>query len=93
VNMSWRIKFDPAAERELKKLDKSIARRILNFLLNRVAQSDNPRILGAALTGSKLGDFWKYRIGKYRVIVVIEDDVLTILVLKVAKRSDVYQEK
>jgi len=91
--MSWRIKFDPAAERELKKLDKSIARRILNFLLNRVAQSDNPRILGAALTGSKLGDFWKYRIGKYRVIVVIEDDVLTILVLKVAKRSDVYQEK
>ena len=93
MNMSWRIKFDPAAERELKKLDKSIARRILNFLLNRVAQSDNPRILGAALTGSKLGDFWKYRIGKYRVIVVIEDDVLTILVLKVAKRSDVYQEK
>ena len=91
--MSWRIKFDPAAERELKKLDKSIARRILNFLLNRVAQSDNPRVLGAALTGSKLGDFWKYRIGKYRVIVVIEDDVLTILVLKVAKRSDVYQEK
>ena len=93
MNMSWRIKFDPAAERELKKLDKSIARRILNFLLNRVAQSDNPRVLGAALTGSKLGDFWKYRIGKYRVIVVIEDDVLTILVLKVAKRSDVYQEK
>jgi len=91
--MSWRIKFDPAAERELKKLDKSIARRILNFLLNRVAQSDNPRVLGAALTGSKLGDFWKYRIGKYRVIEVIEDDVLTILVLKVAKRSDVYQEK
>ena len=93
MNMSWRIKFDPAAERELKKLDKSIARRILNFLLNRVAQSDNPRVLGAALTGSKLGDFWKYRIGKYRVIEVIEDDVLTILVLKVAKRSDVYQEK
>ena len=93
MNMSWRIKFDPAAERELKKLDKSIGRRILNFLLNRVAQSDNPRVLGAALTGSKLGDFWKYRIGKYRVIEVIEDDVLTILVLKVAKRSDVYQEK
>ena len=91
--MTWKIKFDPAAERELKKLDKPVARRILKFLLERVAQSDNPRVLGAALTGSKLGDFWKYRIGKYRVIATIEDDVLTILVLKVAKRSDVYQEK
>ena len=91
--MTWKIKFDPAAERELKKLDKPVARRILKFLLERVAQSDNPRVLGAALTGSKLGDFWKYRIGKYRVIATIEDDVLTILVLKVTKRSDVYQEK
>lgn len=91
--MTWKIKFDPAAERELKKLDKPAARRILKFLRERVAQSDNPRGLGAALTGSKLGDFWKYRIGKYRVIATIEDDVLTILVLKVAKRSDVYQEK
>ena len=91
--MTWKIKFDPAAERELKKLDKPVARRILKFLLERVAQSDNPRDLGAALTGSKLGDFWKYRIGKYRVIATIEDDVLTILVLKFAKRSDVYQEK
>lgn len=70
-----------------------VARRILKFLTERLAPSDNPRSLGAPLTGSKLGDFWKYRIGKYRVIASIEDDIVTILVLKVDKRSDVYKQK
>jgi mRNA interferase RelE/StbE len=91
--MAWKIRFDPAAERELDKLDRPIAQRILKFLTERLAPSDNPRSLGAPLTGEKLGDFWKYRIGKYRVIASIEDETVTILVLKVAKRSDVYQQK
>ena len=91
--MAWKIRFVPAAERELDKLDKPVAQRILKFLTERLAPSDNPRSLGAPLTGSKLGDFWKYRIGNYRVIASIEDDIVTILVLKVDKRSDVYKQK
>lgn len=91
--MAWKIEFDPAAERELAKLDNTVARRILKFLSERLAPSDNPRSLGAPLTGSKLGDFWKYRIGNYRVIASIEDDIMTILVLRVDKRSDVYKQK
>ncbi len=91
--MAWKIRFDPAAERELDKLDRPVAQRILKFFTERLAPSDNPRSLGAPLTGSKLGDFWKYRIGKYRVIASIEDEVVTILVLKVDKRSDVYKQK
>ncbi|MGZ8253196.1 MAG: type II toxin-antitoxin system RelE family toxin [Methylophilaceae bacterium] len=91
--MAWKIRFDPAAERELDKLDRPIASRILKFLTERLAPSDNPRSLGAPLTGSKLGGFWKYRIGKYRVIASIEDEAVTILVLKVDKRSDVYKQK
>ncbi len=91
--MAWKIRFDPAAERELNKLDRPIAERILKFLVERLVPSDNPRSLGAPLTGSKLGDFWKYRIGKYRVIASIEDEAVTILVLKVDKRSDVYKQK
>jgi mRNA interferase RelE/StbE len=91
--MTWKIEFDPAAERELAKLDRAVARRILKFLAERLAPSDNPRSLGAPLTGSKLGDFWKYRIGKYRVIASIEDRIVTVLVLKVDKRSDVYKQK
>jgi mRNA interferase RelE/StbE len=91
--MAWKIRFDPAAERELDKLDRPIALRILKFLTERLAPSDNPRSLGAPLTGSKLGDFWKYRIGKYRVIASIEDQTVTILVLKLDKRSEVYKQK
>lgn len=91
--MAWKIRFVPAAERELDKLDKPVAQRILKFFTERLAPSANPRSLGAPLTGSKLGDFWKYRIGNYRVIASIEDDIVTILVLKVDKRNDVYKQK
>jgi mRNA interferase RelE/StbE len=53
--MAWSIELDRVAERELDKLDPQIARRILSFLFERVAQLDNPRSIGEALTGAKLG--------------------------------------
>ena len=89
--MAWVIEFDRAAERELDKLDPQVARRILTFLYERVAQSDDPRTLGEALSGSKLGGFWKYRIGDYRLISSIEDSKLTVLVLRVGNQREVYR--
>lgn len=89
--MAWQIKFDEAAKKDLVKLDKQIARRITNFLHNRVASLNNPRSIGEALTGSKLGEFWKYRVGNYRIICDIQDDAVCVLVLKVGKRSKVYR--
>ena len=89
--MAWRIEFDPAAERELGKLDPPITRRILAFLHNRVAPLDDPRSLGEALKGSRLGEFWKYRVGDYRVIAGIEDTALRILVVRLGNRRDVYR--
>lgn len=61
--MAWKIELDPGAERELSKLDPPIARRILGFLRDRLATLDDPRSIGEALKGSKLGAFWKYRVG------------------------------
>ena len=90
--MAWKIEFDPAAERELDKLDPPIARRILAFLHDRVAKLDDPRSLGEALKGSKLGAFWKYRVGDYRLIASIEDDTLRILVVRIGNRSEVYRK-
>ena len=60
------------------KLDQQTARRILAFLHSRVATLDDPRSIGEALKGSKLGEFWKYRIGNYRVIARIEDAALRV---------------
>lgn len=89
--MAWRIEFEDAALKELGKLDKPVARRILAFLRERVAVLDDPRSIGEALKGSKLGEFWKYRVGDYRIITNIEDGVMRILVLKVGNRREVYR--
>jgi len=89
--MAWRIELDPAAERELGKLDPQVARRILRFLHERVAQLDDPRSIGEALKGSRLGEFWKYRVGDYRIISSIEDGALRILVVRIGNRREVYR--
>jgi len=89
--LAWRIEFEDAALKELAKLDKQVARRILVFLRERVAGLEDPRSVGEALKGSKLGEFWKYRVGDYRIITNIEDGVLRILVLKVGNRREVYR--
>jgi len=89
--MAWRIEFDRAAERELGKLDPQVAKRILLFLHERVANLDDPRSIGEALKGSRLGDFWKYRVGDYRLISSIEDGALRILVVKIGNRREVYR--
>ena len=85
--MAWKIELDRAAVRELGKLDQQAARRILAFLHGRVATLDDPRSIGEALKGSKLGEFWKYRVGDYRVIARIEDDALRVLVVRVGSRE------
>jgi len=89
--MVWKVEIDPAAVRELRKIDPQQARRILTFLHERVASLDDPRSIGQALKGSRLGIYWKYRVGDYRVISSIEDDALRILVVRIGNRRDVYR--
>lgn len=89
--MAWKIEIGKDAERSLDKLDKPVARRILRFLYERVAPLENPRAIGEVLKGSQLGDFWKYRVGDYRIISHIEDGELRILVIRIGNRRDVYR--
>jgi mRNA interferase RelE/StbE len=89
--VAWKIELTPQAARNLDKLDPQIARRILSFLHGRLAVLDDPRSLGEALKGSKLGEFWKYRVGDYRIIASIEDRKLTIYVLRIGNRREVYR--
>jgi len=86
----WKIEFDPAAQRELDRLDRPIARRISKFLHERVSQLDNPHKIGERLTGA-LSDFWKYRVGDYRIICSLEHDRLVVLVLRIGHRKEVYR--
>jgi mRNA interferase RelE/StbE len=89
--MAWRIEFDRAAGRELERLDPQARTRILRFLHDRVRVLDDPRSIGEALKGSKLGEFWKYRVGDYRIVTVIEDGLIRILVVRIGHRREVYR--
>ena len=89
--MAWKVELDEAAEHEQEKLDPKVARRILSFLFDRVAKLDDPRSIGESLKGSKLGAFWKYRVGDYRIVASIEDDALRVLVVRVGNRREVYR--
>lgn len=89
--MVWQIEFDPAAQKELKKPVPQAAKRILEFLKKRLATQTDPRKLGQALKGSKLGDFWKYRVGDFRIIASIQDRTVCILVLRIGDRKEVYK--
>jgi mRNA interferase RelE/StbE len=87
--MAWKIEFERAAQKELQKLDKPIARRILKFLHQRVGKLDDPRKIGQRLQGT-LSEFWRYRVGDYRLICSLENDRFVVLVLRIGHRRDVY---
>lgn len=91
--LAWKIEVDAAAKKELSKLDPQVARRLTAFLRDRVSPLDDPRSIGEALKGSTLGDFWKYRVGDYRIIANIEDRVLRILVVRIGNRREVYKAR
>ena len=88
--MAWTIEYTETARRQLRKLDKPAARRILNYMDQRVAPLDDARTLGKALRGP-LGEFWRYRVGEYRVICEFHDQELRVLVVRVGSRKDIYR--
>jgi mRNA interferase RelE/StbE len=87
--MAWKIDLSSNALKQLRKLDKPIATRILKFLRGRIGQLDDPRKIGERLQGP-LGDFWKYPVGDYRVICSLQDDKLVVWVVRIGHRSEVY---
>jgi mRNA interferase RelE/StbE len=89
--VAWTVEVSESALRELDKLDPQHARRILKFLDDRVAGSDDPRTVGQALQGARLGEFWKYRVGDYRLICKIVDERLIVIVLRVGHRREIYR--
>jgi mRNA interferase RelE/StbE len=89
--MAWKIEISSPADQELSKLDAQHAKRILKFLHERLAKLDDPRSVGKALQGAHLGEFWRYRVGDYRLICKIEDDRLVVLVLRIGNRKEIYR--
>jgi len=89
--MAWKVELSATAERELNKFDPQQSKGILKFLQERIAKLDDPRSIGKALQGTRLGEFWKYRLGDYRLICKIEDERLLVLVLRAGHRKEIYR--
>ena len=91
ANLAWLIEFDPDALKELKQLDRPVQVRLVAFLRDRLAPLDDPRSIGEALSGARLGSYWKYRVGDWRIVCDIQDQRIVVRVLRIGNRREVYR--
>lgn len=89
--MAWILEFSPDARRDLAKLDHKTAVRIIQFLNERAASHEQPRELATPLHGPNNKGLWRFRIGDYRAIVKFKNNVMTILVVEIGHRREVYR--
>ena len=88
--MAWTVEISDVAEQQIRKLDAPIQKRILDRLSDRIEGCKNPRHFGEPLKGGYSG-FWRYRIGGYRIICDIQDEILIVLVLAIGHRPQIYK--
>lgn len=90
MSLAWRIEYDAIAQKQLRKFDRTAAARIVRKLQSDLDRHGDPRAFEDALVGEWTG-FWRYRIGDYRVIARIEDQRVTVYVIEVGHRGDIYR--
>ena len=86
----YSLKFTDNAKKQLKKMDKYAARLIINWLMKNIHESDNSRLHGKALRAN-LSNYWRYRVGNYRVITEIHDDTLVVVAVEIGHRKEIYK--
>lgn len=85
----YQVIFTDKALKVLKKFDKSVSRMLLAWIKKNLEGCDNPRIHGKPLTGNHAGR-WRYRVGDYRIMAEISDDTITIYVVNIGHRKNIY---
>ncbi|EME8099779.1 TPA: type II toxin-antitoxin system RelE/ParE family toxin [Enterococcus faecium] len=88
--MTYQVRYEREAQKALKKMDKFQAKVILNWIEKNLVGTDDPRRYGKGLTANKPG-YWRYRVGAYRIIADISEQEVTILILSIGHRSEVYK--
>lgn len=86
----YQVYYSEKSLKQLKKMDKQIAKLIVAYIRKNLADCENPRIIGKALQGN-LSDKWRYRVGDYRILAKIEDDKILISIIEVAHRKEIYK--
>jgi len=88
--LAWTVEIDSFAENQLRKLDRPVQKRLLDWLFDRLEGCKNPRHFGEPLRGDLAG-LWRYRVGDFRIICEIQDEKLVVLALAVGHRREIYQ--
>lgn len=85
----YQIVFTDKALKVLKKFDKSVSRMILAWIRKNLEGCDDPRRFGKPLVANHAGK-WRYRVGDYRIMAEISDETITIFVVNIGHRKDIY---
>lgn len=89
--MSFHVQYTKAALKQLKKMNRFDAQLIVSWIGKNLEGCDDPRVHGKGLTANRSGE-WRYRVGSYRILCVIQDDVLVIEIFSIGHRSTVYKQ-
>jgi mRNA interferase RelE/StbE len=90
--LAWRVEVSDYAEKQLRKLDRPVQKRLLDWLDDRIEGCKNPRHFGEHLRGGLPG-LWRYRVGDYRIICEVQDDRLVVLALTIGHRREIYNRR
>ena len=91
MTSAWKIELSTDISKQLRKIDRKNSERIIDYLEQRVAGTNDPRRLGRALKGKEFENLWRYRIGDYRVICDLQDNRLVVLVIEIGHRREIYR--
>ena len=90
--MAWTVEISSFAEKQLRKLDRPVQQRLLDWLEDRIEGCKNPRHFGEPLRGDLAG-LWRYRVGDFRIICEIQEQRLVVLALAIGHRREIYHHR
>jgi mRNA interferase RelE/StbE len=88
--MPWTVRFERRAQKDLKRIGSADRERIARFIRDRIAKRADPREIGEALAGP-FSSYWKYRVGDYRLIATINDNIVTVVIVRIGNRRGIYR--
>ncbi|MBZ4683880.1 MAG: mRNA interferase RelE/StbE [Fusobacteriaceae bacterium] len=88
--MGYKVEFSDIALKKLKKMDKYQASLLMGYIKKNLVDCDDPRKIGKALVANHKGK-WRYRVGDYRILALIEDEKILITVIDIGHRKDIYE--
>ena len=91
-SLAWTVKFSTRAVKSLKRIDRPNQELIFKFMTEKVVKHPDPISLAKKLSGN-LGDFYRFRLGDYRIVCEVQNQELIILILQIGHRQNIYQRK